>query len=94
MKSKNEIILNDEIDLREIILSLWKHKLLILIITLFFTVAGYIYSNFQPKAYQTTVTIQEAPDIVFKKYSNLFPTRQKINLQKIFKDYNKEFRYF
>lgn len=51
MNLNNQTISDDEIDLIEIILTLWKEKYLILIITLFFTVAGYIYGTLQPKVY-------------------------------------------
>ena len=68
MNPNNQTIHDDEIDLREIILTLWKEKYLILIITLVFTVAGYIYGNLQPKVYQTTITLRDAPTLIFKKY--------------------------
>ena len=43
MNLSNKEFVNDEIDLREIILKLWREKFLIIIISIIFTLAGYIY---------------------------------------------------
>ena len=45
MNPNNQTIPDDEIDLKEIILTLWKEKYLILIITLAFTIGGYIWDT-------------------------------------------------
>ena len=76
MSPNKQTIPDDEIDLREIILKLWKEKYLILIITLVFTVAGYIYGTLKPKAYQATITLREAPVSIFKKYERFFSSQQ------------------
>ena len=70
MNPNKQTIPDDDIDLREIILTLWKEKYLILIITLVFTAAGYIYGTLQPKVYQTTITLRNAPVLMFKKYES------------------------
>ena len=76
MNPNNQTIPDDEIDLKEIILTLWREKYLILIITLVFTVTGYIYSTLQPKVYQTTITLSDAPVSIFKKYESLISLQQ------------------
>jgi LPS O-antigen subunit length determinant protein (WzzB/FepE family) len=58
---KNNSYLDDEIDLREIIKTLWNEKILILSISLVFMVIGYVYGALQPKIYKTEITIREAP---------------------------------
>jgi len=82
MNPNNQTISDDEIDLREIILTLWKEKYLIFIVTLVFTVAGYIYGNLQPKIYQSTVTLRDAPISIFKKYESFISTQQQQQQQK------------
>ena len=70
MSLNKKTITDDEIDLKEIILTFWKEKYLILIFTLIFSVTGYIYGTFQTKVFQTTVTIREFPDYIFEKYKS------------------------
>jgi LPS O-antigen subunit length determinant protein (WzzB/FepE family) len=76
MKSKNQTLYDDQIDLREIILTLWKEKFLIFIITLIFTVAGFIYGTLQPKFYKTTITLRLAPAVLFEKYRAFIAIQQ------------------
>ena len=72
MDPKNQVILDDEIDLKKIIISLWKEKFLILIITLIFVVVGYFYGILKPKVYQTNFILRDAPDSEFGRYNLLF----------------------
>jgi LPS O-antigen subunit length determinant protein (WzzB/FepE family) len=90
MNPSKQTIPDDEIDLREIILTLWKEKYLILIITLVFTVAGYTYGTLQPKVYQATITLRDAPVSIFKNYESLIPLQQE--QQNIASSYNQEFK--
>jgi LPS O-antigen subunit length determinant protein (WzzB/FepE family) len=76
MNKNNRYLAEDEIDLREITISLWKKKFFILITTLIFTIAGYIYSTLQHKVYQSTFTIRDAPEILFEKYKSLNVVRE------------------
>lgn len=72
MNPNNQTIPDDEIDLKKIILTLWKEKYLILIITLVFTVAGFIYGILQlkqPKVYQSTIILRDVPKGQFGKYT-------------------------
>ena len=76
MKRNSRISQDDEIDLGEIIKTLWHEKILILSISLIFMVAGYIYGALQPKIYKTEITIREAPAFFFEAYSSFFNTQQ------------------
>lgn len=91
MRRNHQAFPNVKIDLQEIILTLWKEKFLIIMITLTFTVAGYIYDKYSPqtKFYQTTITLREAPENLF--VSILFSS---IKQPEIFNasNFNKEFK--
>jgi LPS O-antigen subunit length determinant protein (WzzB/FepE family) len=76
MKRNSRILQDDEIDLSEIIKALWNEKILILSISLFFMVVGYVYGALQPKIYKTEITIREAPSSLFEAYSPFFSTQQ------------------
>jgi LPS O-antigen subunit length determinant protein (WzzB/FepE family) len=77
MKKKLTYIADDEIDLSEIIKKIWNYKILILSISLFFMVIGYVYGALQPKIYKTEITIREAPSYLFDAYSSFFSIQQK-----------------
>lgn len=70
MNLKNKIIPDNEINLEEIILTSWKEKYLILVITLIFAVSGYIYGVSKPKVYQTTITLIDAPYSAFINFKS------------------------
>jgi len=63
---KNEV--NSEINLVELIFLVFKEKILILTISLAFIITGFLYGQTRIKDYQTVVTIQKAPSIVFIDY--------------------------
>jgi LPS O-antigen subunit length determinant protein (WzzB/FepE family) len=73
---KNNFYINDEIDLSEIIKTLWNEKILILSISSIFMVAGFVYGALQPKIYKTEITIREAPSYLFQAYSPFLSTQQ------------------
>lgn len=73
MNVKNKKFSSDEIDVVEITLTLWKEKFLIFTITLSFVFLGYIYAIFQPKVYQSTIVLRDAPTVEFIKYSYFLP---------------------
>jgi LPS O-antigen subunit length determinant protein (WzzB/FepE family) len=72
MKPNNSSTQNDEIDLFELISTIWKKKFLVVGISLIFAIAGYIYSSNQPKIYQTTISVIKAQDRMFEKYNTFF----------------------
>jgi LPS O-antigen subunit length determinant protein (WzzB/FepE family) len=81
MKQNAHISQNDEIDLRKIIKTLWKEKILIFFITLFFTVGGYMYGSFQPKIYKTEITIRNAPSYLFNTFFDLDNIKRNLESQ-------------
>ena len=76
MKRNSRILQDDEIDLREIIKTLWNEKILILFISLVFMVVGYVYGALQPKIYKTEITIREAPLFFLEAYNSFLSIRQ------------------
>jgi LPS O-antigen subunit length determinant protein (WzzB/FepE family) len=83
---KNNSYLEDEIDLSEIIKTLWNEKILILSISLVFMVMGYVYGALQPKIYKTEITIREAPSSLFEAYRPFFSTQQQQGIARQFND--------
>ena len=97
MNTKHQRFADDEIDLRKVILILWKEKFIILIITLIFTVTGYIYNTLQPKDYQITVTLRNAPVALFEKYRPYIQQEEQLQRQQqqqisIATNFNEEFK--
>ena len=87
--SKNQTIVDDEIDIKEIILILLKEKYLILAITLVFTIIGFVHQTFKTKVYQTSAAIRTAPVIAIQEYSPHLSYNQ---TQDLTNNYNKEFK--
>lgn len=89
MANKDTLIVHgDIVELRELVLIIWKARFAILITNLIFLLAGYFYGTLQPKVYQTTITFRVSPDYLFKQYhevsnvlqleSNFYITNKKI----------------
>lgn len=76
-KPKKKTYSDYEIDLREFILILWKKKILVFLITLVFTLTGYIYTHLTPKYYQTTITVRDAQIEQFSEYISIIYSNQK-----------------
>lgn len=89
MNPNNQTIPDDEIDLKEIILTLWKEKILIFVITLLFTFLGFFYQAFKPKVYQTSATIRFTSYAVFEEFLPFMTIK---NLDIMSSTYNNEFR--
>ncbi len=69
----------DEIDLIEIIRKLWKEKVLIIGLSLFFAVIAYGIGLTIPKKYQTSVKLSPPIILEFKKFQNVFDIIGKTN---------------
>jgi LPS O-antigen subunit length determinant protein (WzzB/FepE family) len=77
MKQIKKIISNNnEIDLYELMRQLWKQKIIILLTSLFFLAAGYLYGTLQPKIYKTEIILREADSSLFKSYDILLNKEQ------------------
>jgi LPS O-antigen subunit length determinant protein (WzzB/FepE family) len=93
MKRNSRILQDDEIDLREIIKTLWNEKILILSISFIFMVIGYVYWALQPKIYKTEITLREAPSSLFEAYRLIYgPQQQQQQQQVIAKQFNDDLK--
>jgi LPS O-antigen subunit length determinant protein (WzzB/FepE family) len=82
---KKKILQDDMIDLQDVLKILWKEKILII----FFCIIGLIFSKtyYETKypetyeEYETNIVLQEAPEEIFMKYSNVvnFDLNQELN---------------
>jgi LPS O-antigen subunit length determinant protein (WzzB/FepE family) len=86
MKRNSRILQDDEIDLSQIIKTLWNEKILILSISLIFMVVSYVYGALQPNIYKTEITIREAPSFLFEAYRPFFITQQQQGIAREFND--------
>jgi LPS O-antigen subunit length determinant protein (WzzB/FepE family) len=86
MRQNSRNIQDDEIDLSEIIKTLWNEKILILSISLIFMVIGYVYGSLQPKIYKTEIILREAPSSLFEAYRPFFSTQQQQGIAREFND--------
>jgi len=68
MKKNNPYLTDDEIDLRDLIKSLWREKILILSISIIFGLAGYLYATFQPQEFKTEFEVKYLPHQLSKYY--------------------------
>ena len=66
MKKNNTYLADDEIDLGNIIKSLWKEKILILSISIIFSLLGYFYALSKPQEFKTVITIKNPPIQIFE----------------------------
>jgi hypothetical protein len=97
---KNHSYSAEDIDLSEIIKTLWSEKILILSISLIFMVVGYVYGALQPKIYKTETILRDAPSYLFEVYRPYIGLQegQGIGLQEqrqgtgIAKKFNDEFK--
>lgn len=71
MKKNNSYLADDEIDLGEIINSLWREKILILSTSIICGLLGYLYAYFQPQNFKTEIKLKNPPTQLFQPYSYL-----------------------
>lgn len=88
----NTINKAEEIDLKEVLLDLWKSKFFFLIITSMFMAIGFLYSFSQPKLYQSTITVREAHDEIFYIYDKIFNKDKNKNTKSYADEFNKDFQ--
>jgi LPS O-antigen subunit length determinant protein (WzzB/FepE family) len=71
MKKNNPYITDDEIDLGDLVRTLWREKILILSISIICGLAGYLYASFQPQEFRTEIKLKNLPIQIFEPY-NIF----------------------
>ena len=68
MKKKNSYLVDDEIDLRDLIKSLWREKILILFISIICGLLGFLYASFQTQEFRTEFLIKKPSSQIFESY--------------------------
>jgi LPS O-antigen subunit length determinant protein (WzzB/FepE family) len=71
MKKNNSYLADDEIDLGNIIKSLWKEKILTLSISIICGLAGFLYASFQSQEFKTEIKLKNPPIQIFEPYNLL-----------------------
>jgi LPS O-antigen subunit length determinant protein (WzzB/FepE family) len=76
MKKNNPYITDDEIDIVDLIRTLWREKILIFSSSLIFMAIGYVYGALQPKIYKTEIILHATPLSLFEVYQPFFSKQQ------------------
>lgn len=71
MKYKQKNIQLEEIDFGQIVKNLWNEKILILAVSIFFLVIGYVYSSSKEKEFETKIVIRFVPVTSFANYDRI-----------------------
>ena len=79
MKKNNPYITDDEIDLGDLLRTLWREKILILSISIICGLLGYLYASFKPEEFKVEITLQNPPFHLFEPYSGLIEVNSNNN---------------
>jgi LPS O-antigen subunit length determinant protein (WzzB/FepE family) len=77
MKKNNSYLIDDEIDMGDLIKSLWREKILILSVSIICGLAGYLYAFFQPQKFKTEIILNNPPPQLFEPYNDIFNNKNK-----------------
>jgi LPS O-antigen subunit length determinant protein (WzzB/FepE family) len=71
MKKNNTYLADYEINLGDLIKSLWKEKILILSISMICGLAGYLYASLKPQEFKTEIKLKSPPPQLFEAYVHI-----------------------
>ena len=71
MKKNNSYLTDDEIDLGDLVRTLWREKILILSISIICGLLVYLYALFKPEEFKTEITLKNPPSQLFEPYTQL-----------------------
>ena len=71
MKKNNSYLADDEIDLGDLVRTLWREKILILSISVICGLLGYLYASFKPEEFKAEITLKNPPFQLFENYNGL-----------------------
>jgi LPS O-antigen subunit length determinant protein (WzzB/FepE family) len=71
MKKNNTYLADYEINLGDLIKSLWKEKILILSISMICGLAGYLYASLKPQEFKTEIKLKSPPPQLFEVYVHI-----------------------
>jgi len=72
MKKNKSYLAEDEINLGDIIILLWRKKILTLFISIICGLVGYFYASFQSQEFEANITLRNPPAQLFEPYSRAF----------------------
>ena len=84
MKKNNLYISDDEIDLGDLLRTLWREKILILSISIICGLLGYLYVSFKPEEFIIQIKIKNPPFHLFEPYTQVFTKNINSNLAQEF----------
>jgi LPS O-antigen subunit length determinant protein (WzzB/FepE family) len=82
MKKKDIYLADDEIDLKDLIKSLWREKIIILSVSIICGLTGYLYSTLQQQEFKTEFEIKYSPSQLFYNYINELENKNNDNITK------------
>jgi len=82
MDTKQNHVTEDDINLPELIINLWRNKALILTICIICMLSAYVYKLNLPKNFKIIITINEPNNNLFKPFSDVY--EKKNNYQSLF----------
>jgi LPS O-antigen subunit length determinant protein (WzzB/FepE family) len=83
MKKNNPYITDDEIDLGDLVRTLWREKILILSISIICGLLGYLYASFKSEEFKVEIRLKNPPFQLFENYSALIEINSNNNNNKI-----------
>jgi LPS O-antigen subunit length determinant protein (WzzB/FepE family) len=79
MKKNNSYLADDEINLGDLIKSLWRKKILILSISIICGLSGYLYGSFQPQEFKSEIKLKNPHPLLFEAYNTIGNTNINAN---------------
>jgi LPS O-antigen subunit length determinant protein (WzzB/FepE family) len=80
MKKNNSYLADDDINISDIVKSLWREKILTLSISIICGLAGYLYVSFQPQEFRTEIQLKNIPHQIFEPYTLKFGNNNDNNI--------------
>ena len=84
MKKNNPYITDNEIGLGDLIITLWREKILILSISIICGLVGYLYATFKPEEFKIEIKVKNPPSQLFEPYAHLLSNNNNKNIAELF----------
>jgi LPS O-antigen subunit length determinant protein (WzzB/FepE family) len=94
MKKNNFYLSDNEIDLVNVIKSIWRDKIIVLSTCIICGLFSYVYSVSQPKIYKAEIVLRDTPSSIFEVYRNfeIIEKSQSQSRMNIAQQFNDEFK--
>ena len=81
MKKNNIYLTKNEIDLRDFIKSVWREKILILSISIFCGLLGYLFAFYKPQDFKISIKLKYPHYQLFQNYTSTFDFKNNLDAQ-------------